>query len=71
MCLGNNAHVKKSLNFKRKRQNGRDKYFGNENETDEFSILEDCANKSIDSSFLGSCLNDTFYQELALNKNYF
>ena len=76
ICLGNNTRVKKCLDFHRKRYNGKDsetqnKYFGKENETDEFSIFEACINKSIDSSFLGSCLNDSFYQELALNKNYF
>jgi len=70
------SRVKKCLDFSRKRNYGKEsatqnKYFGKENETDEFSILEACTNKSIDSSFLGSCLNDTFYQELALNKNYF
>ena len=74
--LVNNTRVKKCLDFHRKRNNGKNnetqnKYFGKANETDEFSIYEACTNKSIDSSFLGSCLNDTFYQELALNKNYF
>ena len=76
ICLDNNTRVKKCLDFHRKRYNGKDsetqnKYFGKENETDELSIFEACTYNSIDSSFLGSCLNDSFYQELALNKNYF
>ena len=76
ICFGNNTRVKKCLDFSRKRYNGKNseaknKFFGKKDETDEFSNYEACTNRSIDSSFLGSCLNDTFYQELALNKNYF
>lgn len=76
ICLGKNTRVKKCLDFNRKRyivkdSDAKNKFFGQEDETDEFSNLEACTDRSIDSSFLGSCLNDTFYQELALNKNYF
>ena len=34
-------------------------------ETDSHSVFENCTNRSIDSSFLGSCLNDEFFQNLA------
>ncbi len=38
------------------------------NEMDNNSIFENCTNKSIDSSFLGSILDDEFYQYLAEHK---
>lgn len=34
-------------------------------ELDSRSVFEDCANRSIDSSFLGSCLSDEFFQNFA------
>ena len=34
-------------------------------EIDNLSVFENCTNRSIDSSFLGSCLNDEFFQNLA------
>jgi hypothetical protein len=34
-------------------------------EIDSHSVFENCTNRSIDSSFLGSCLNDEFYQNFA------
>ena len=40
-------------------------------ETDKISIIELGSNKSIDSSFLGSYINDSFYKELTFNENYF
>ena len=51
------------------------KYFRKEKnekkETDKISKFELGSNKSIDSSFLGSYLNDSFYKELTLNENFF
>jgi hypothetical protein len=51
------------------------KYFEKEKnkkkETDKISNFELASNKSIDSSFLGSYLNDSFYKELTLNENFF
>lgn len=38
------------------------------NEIDNNSIFENFANKSIDSSFLGSSLDDTFFQDLTENR---
>ena len=40
-------------------------------ETDKISKFELGSNKSIDSSFLGSYINDSFYKELTFNENYF
>ena len=34
-------------------------------EIDSQTVFENCTNRSIDSSFLGSCLNDEFFQNLA------
>ena len=34
-------------------------------EIDSHSVFENCTNRSIDSSFLGSCLNDDFFQNFA------
>ena len=34
-------------------------------EIDSQTVFENCTNRSIDSSFLGSCLNDEFYQNFA------
>ena len=51
------------------------KYFRKEKnekkEIDKISKFELGSNKSIDSSFLGSYLNDSFYKELTLNENFF
>lgn len=51
------------------------KYFGKEKnekkEADKISKFELDSNKSIDSSFLGSYLNDSFYKDLTFNENYF
>ena len=51
------------------------KYFRKEKnekkETDKISKFELGSNKSKDSSFLGSYLNDSFYKELILNENFF
>ena len=38
------------------------------NEIDNNSIFENYTNKSIDSSFLGSSLDDDFYQDLSSKK---
>ena len=34
-------------------------------EIDNHSVFENCTNRSIDSSFLGSCINDEFFQNFA------